>query len=145
MEAVEIMRGAPVEFWFVGPEQIPLPENLRRNPQVSWHGPVARGAAADFYRRADVFLFPTLSDGFGLTQLEAQAWKLPVIASRCCGEVVEHERNGLLLDEPSATNIAAALQRLLAEPGLLKRLSAASGVDRRFSLESLASALIEKT
>jgi glycosyltransferase involved in cell wall biosynthesis len=41
-----------------------------------------------FYERADLFLFPTLSDGFGLTNLEAQAWSLPIVASRFCGEVV---------------------------------------------------------
>jgi hypothetical protein len=31
----------------------------------------------------------TFSDGFGLTQLEAQAWKLPMITTRFCGEVVD--------------------------------------------------------
>jgi glycosyltransferase involved in cell wall biosynthesis len=145
LEAIETLRDAPIELSVVGPELWTVPAHYRIHPRVRWHGPVSRAMTAEFYQSSDVFIFPTFCDGFGLTQLEAQAWKLPVIASRCCGEVVEHERNGLLLDEPSATNIAAALQRLLAEPGLLKRLSAASGVDRRFNLTSLASALIEKT
>ena len=38
---------------------------------------------------ADVFVLPTLSDGFALTQLEAMAHDLPVIATLACGEVVE--------------------------------------------------------
>jgi glycosyltransferase involved in cell wall biosynthesis len=145
LEAIEILQDAPIELSIVGPELCVVPAHYRQLPRVRWYGSVSRAKTSEFYKHSDVFIFPTFCDGFGLTQLEAQAWKLPVIASRCCGEVVEYERNGLLLDEPSATNIAAALQRLLAEPGLLKRLSAASGVDRRFSLESLASALIEKT
>ena len=74
----------------------PIPERFRDASGVHWHGP--RGeTAARFYREADVFLFPTLSDGFGLTQLEAQAWRLPVIASRFCGDVVQDGVNGLLL------------------------------------------------
>jgi glycosyltransferase involved in cell wall biosynthesis len=66
---------------------------------VRWIGSVPREDAARFYRDADVFLFPTFSDGFGLTQLEAQAWKLPVIATKFCGDVVEDGKNGYLLPE----------------------------------------------
>ena len=63
--------------------------------------PVTRKQAAEFYRDADVFILPTLSDGFAITQLEAQAHGLPVIASKNCGKVVENGVNGIILDEPS--------------------------------------------
>ena len=69
--------------------QIAVPADLRDHPQVRWAGTVSREDTARYYRDADVFLFPTYSDGFGLTQLEAQAWKLPIIASVFCGAVVE--------------------------------------------------------
>ena len=73
----------------VGPILIDIPADLRERQNVRWVGPIARGEVAKWYREADVFMFPTHSDGFGLTQLEAQAWKLPVIASPFCGEVVQ--------------------------------------------------------
>jgi glycosyltransferase involved in cell wall biosynthesis len=38
-------------------------------------------------------VFPTFSDGFGLTQLEAQAWILPIITTNFCGKLVEDEQN----------------------------------------------------
>lgn len=63
---------------------------------VRWIGSVPRSATAMYYQLADVFLFPTLSDGFGLTQLEAQAWKLPIITSKFCGEVVKDRVNGAI-------------------------------------------------
>ena len=61
---------------------------------VRWIGPVSRAKTAAFYRQADLLVFPTFSDGFGLTQLEAQAWKLPIIATKFCGDVVQDRSVG---------------------------------------------------
>ncbi len=70
-----------------------------------------------YYRDADVFILPTLSDGFGLTQLEAQAWKLPVIASRYCGEVVRDGFNGVVIEEVTGLRIAEVIARVFAIAG----------------------------
>jgi len=82
-----------------------------------------------------------LSDGFGLTQLEAQAWRLPVIASRYCGEVVRDQVNGVVLEEVSGEAIAEVIRGLLRAPERLCAMSVRSGVDDRFSLTRLASSL----
>ena len=95
------MREAVEEFWFVGALEVPIPAELRDHPHVHWIGHVRRSETSKFYRNSDVFVFPTFSDGFGLTQLEAQAWKLPIIATKYCGDVVEDGRNGWLLTEPT--------------------------------------------
>jgi glycosyltransferase involved in cell wall biosynthesis len=137
LDAVRLLRGEPVEFSFVGPTQIPIPSDLRNNPQVCWVGSIHRNDTARFYRDADVFLFPTFSDGFGLTQLEAQAWKLPIIATRFCGDVVEDGRNGWVLSEISASVIAAAVRRCLADPARLQAFSAHSVPANQFSLDRL--------
>lgn len=141
LEAVELLSGENVEFWFVGPIQIDVPQKLRLHPQVRWFGVAPRVEVASYYRDADVFIFPTLSDGFGLTQLEAQSWKLPVIASRHCGEVVRDGFNGVILEEVSGRAIADALLRVLRSPEMLSAMSVRSGVDDRFSLKALASSL----
>jgi glycosyltransferase involved in cell wall biosynthesis len=134
--AISRLEKLPVEFWIVGHVQIPVPPEYERHPRVKWFGSVSRGEAARFYREADVFLFPTFSDGFGLTQLEAQAWNLPVIASRRCGDVVEHGVNGCLLSDVSAEAIVRAIQRILAEPAALTELSAHSRKNE-FTLDKL--------
>jgi glycosyltransferase involved in cell wall biosynthesis len=141
LEAVELLTGENVEFWFVGPTQIDVPQSLKLHPQVRWFGVAPRVEVASYYRDADVFIFPTLSDGFGLTQLEAQSWKLPVVASRYCGEVVRDGFNGVILEEVTGQAIADVLLRLLRSPEMLSAMSVRSGVDDRFSLKMLAESL----
>jgi glycosyltransferase involved in cell wall biosynthesis len=134
LDAIRLLRGEPIEFSFVGPIQISIPRDLRDDPRVRWIGPINRKDTDRFYREADIFLFPTFSDGFGLTQLEAQAWKLPIIASRFCGEVVENGRNGWLLPHVTADAIAAILRRCRWSPESLQEVSANSGLTERFDL-----------
>ena len=141
LEAVQLLNGEPVEFWFVGPTQIDVSQELRLHPQCRWFGAASRVEVDSYYRDADVFILPTLSDGFGLTQLEAQSWKLPVIASRYCGAVVRDGCNGVLLDEVSGAAIANALRQLLKTPATLSAMSVRSSVDEVFSLKSLAACL----
>jgi len=134
LDAIRLLSGEPIEFTFVGPVQIAIPADLRNNRQVHWHGPAPRPATGQFYKDADVFLFPTFSDGFGLTQLEAQAWKLPVITTRFCGEVVEHGRNGWILPEIRPQSIAQMLRECLRDPARLQAASDLSGVEEKFGL-----------
>ena len=104
-------------------------------------GASPRGEVDRHYQWADLFLFPTFSDGFGLTQLEAQAWKLPIITSRFCGDVVQHGRNGYLLDQVSGEEIAQSIRNVLQEPESLAITSAASGIGPQFTLTYLAERL----
>lgn len=135
-DAVKLLDNEPIDFWFVGPLQVDIPQN-----RIKWFGVAPRNEVARYYREADVFILPTLSDGFGLTQLEAQSWKLPVIASRYCGDVVKHDFNGLILEEVSGPTIAEVLRQLLRSPERLQTMSDNSRVEERFSLSSLAASL----
>lgn len=141
LEAARLLGDEAVEFWFVGPRQIRLTSELDPRHNVKFFGAVPRMEVDRFYRDADVFILPTLSDGFGLTQLEAQSWQLPVIASRFCGEVVEHGRNGLILAEVSGAEIAKVLNELLGAPQRLAAMSRQSYVHEDFSLQALATSL----
>jgi glycosyltransferase involved in cell wall biosynthesis len=134
LEAIRILQQEPVEFVFVGPIQIPLPRDLRNDPRVFWVGAVPHNQAAKFYRDADVFIFPTFSDGFGLTQLEAQAWKLPIICTKFCGDVVKDGRNGWVLPTITPEAIAAAIRLCYSEPARLKE-SSDNAVAHRFDLD----------
>jgi glycosyltransferase involved in cell wall biosynthesis len=141
LDAVKLLAGENVEFWFVGPTQIDIPKDLREHPRCKWFGVAPRVKVNRYYRDADVFILPTFSDGFGLTQLEAQAWKLPVIASEYCGEVVRDGFNGVILREVSGEAIADVLLRFLQSPETLCAMSVRSGVSDRFTLRRLASSL----
>ena len=141
LEAARMLRDEPVEFWLVGPVEIANPSTVAQASRVKWFEPVTRKRAAEFYRNTDVFILPTLSDGFAITQLEAQAHGLPVIASKNCGKVVENGLNGIILEEPSATCIARAVRDCVANPDRLEKLAAASQLRDKFTIEALAKQL----
>ena len=143
LEAARILRDEPVEFWMVGPVEIAKASIIRDAGRVKWFGAVTRKKAAEFYRDADVFILPTLSDGFAITQLEAQAHGLPVIASKNCGKVVKNGVNGIILDEPSAACIAHGIRDCIARPDRLERLASASDVRDEFTIDGLGQQLHE--
>jgi glycosyltransferase involved in cell wall biosynthesis len=143
LEAARILCDEPVEFWMVGPVEIANASTIGEGGRVKWFGPVTRKQATDFYRKADIFILPTLSDGFAITQLEAQTHGLPVIASKNCGKVVENGVNGIVLEEPSAACIGAAIHDCIAHPRRLQRFAAVSRLRDQFTIEALARQLHE--
>ncbi len=123
LEAIELMSGEPIEFSIVGSVGVEVPARFRAMPHVRWVGSVSRESTAKYYRECDVFLFPTVSDGFGMTQVEARAWKMPIIATPFCAPIVQHGVNGLVISELTGSHLATAIRELLRDPKLLKSLA----------------------
>lgn len=142
LEAVETLADRPLELRVVGRPEMRVPPRLRAHPRIFWEGPVTRHAVMAWYRSSDVLAFPSHSDGFGMAQVEAQAWGLPVIASRACGRVVRDGETGILLAEVSTAAIAGALRRLIDQPDLLAQYSARGRASRRPGLDELGTALL---
>jgi glycosyltransferase involved in cell wall biosynthesis len=92
-----------------------------------------------FYNAADVFVYPSLYEGFGLPPLEAMQCGTPVIAGDTSSlpEVVGDA--GILVDPRDSSKIAAALVDLLRDKNARARLRA-FGLERakRFSWEETA-------
>lgn len=139
LEAARLLLTERVHFDVVGPIAI-SPEAVASAPaNVTFHGRVARDQIGEWYRRGDVFILPTISDGFALTQLEAMAHGLPVIATANCGDVVRHELDGLIVPARDAEALARAIHRYLQHPSLLRDHRAAAPANAsRFSLNTLA-------
>ena len=92
---------------------------------------------ASEYAHADIVAVPSLHESFGLVTAEALAAGRPVVGFADCPgtrELVEHERNGLLVGvEPDrASALAAGLRRLMADEELRDRLGEAgpASIDR---------------
>jgi glycosyltransferase involved in cell wall biosynthesis len=109
----------PVEFTFVGNTDIEGFKGHLGRARIRHFPRMSRQECEAFYRDADVFLFPTHSDGFGLTQLEAQAWRLPIIASRFCAQVVSDAETGWVLETVSVNEIVRVLLAVIDHPGEL--------------------------
>lgn len=97
---------------------------------VELAGFVAEHELREWYRRASVFVLPSLNDGwyfegFGLVQLEASAAGLPVITTHGSGaaEAVDDGSTGLLLHPAElAQTLPAAIVRLLTDKTLARRM-----------------------
>jgi glycosyltransferase involved in cell wall biosynthesis len=72
-------------------------------------------ALIELYQRSDALLFPTLTEGFGLAALEAQACGLPVITSSCTSlpEVVKDRETGFLCETADVQEFVDAIRTLL--------------------------------
>jgi glycosyltransferase involved in cell wall biosynthesis len=128
-----------VHFDVVGPIGISEAAVKSAPPNMTFHGPVSRDCAEQWYEQSDVFVLPTLSDGFALTQIEAMAHGLPVIATPNCGEVVSDGVDGFIVPARDAEALAGTIRRYLAEPGLLERHRAAAlKKSGQFTLDKLA-------
>ena len=126
MEAARMLQNESVHFDVVGSIGISDMGVKSAPMNMTFHGPVNRDQTEVFYRNADLFVLPTLSDGFALTQLEAMAYGLPVIATPNCGEVVTNGVDGLIVVPRDPLSLVDALQLLIKNPNQLKTMREAT-------------------
>ena len=92
------------------------------------------------YAALDCFVLASKSEAYGMVTIEALTSGLPVIGTNDGGTVslIDHERTGLLVEPMNVEALAAALKRLLGEPGLARRLGEAAREEAsvRFSHET---------
>ncbi len=77
-----------------------------------------------FYKRMDIFVLPSVLEGFGIVLLEAMASGIPVVATNVNGikEVVADMKNGLLIPSRNPEAIAQAVIKLIENPELTYNL-----------------------
>ncbi len=117
--------GSRVELWVVGRGDV---DRARARAEVSGVGPHVRffgmrTDTPDFYRAADVFVFPTAYEAFSLAMLEAAASGLPLVVPPVNGaaELVVPGETGLVAAR-SADAFGDALGVLAAQPEVRTRL-----------------------
>jgi glycosyltransferase involved in cell wall biosynthesis len=96
-------------------------------------------ALAERYAAADGAVFLSEYEGFGLPALEAAARGIPLVVGRppSLGEIFGAA--ALLVAPHDETEVARALDRVLAEPGLRERMiSAGRNLARRYSWDKSA-------
>jgi glycosyltransferase involved in cell wall biosynthesis len=110
--------------------------------RVHFVGFAHRHSLPQLYAGADVFVFPTHGDTFGVVVAEAIACGLPVVCSRHAGNagmLVQEGYNGFIVDPRDHNQMKAALLCLLQDDALRSRMSQASiELARRWTIEDAA-------
>jgi D-inositol-3-phosphate glycosyltransferase len=102
-----------------------LADDLEISDIVSFVPPTGRSELVTYYQAADVVSVPSYNESFGLVALEAQACGTPVVAARVGGltTTVKNGVGGTLVDGHDPHDYAVAIERLLDDPLLHRRMS----------------------
>jgi glycosyltransferase involved in cell wall biosynthesis len=123
------------------------PEAATGGAGVEIVGEVPREAMPREYRRADLFVLPTLSDNTPVTLMEAMASGVPAVATAVGGipELVEAGVTGRLVPPGDIAALAAAMEGLVADGETRGRMSIASRkvAETRFAAPRMISQLEE--
>jgi alpha-1,3-rhamnosyl/mannosyltransferase len=106
---------------------------------IRWLGPVPEADLPALYSMADLFVFPSLYEGFGLPVLEAMACGVPVVCSNTSSLPEVAGDAALLVDPTDIRALAAAMERALTDEHLRAEMRA-RGLERarRFTWEEAA-------
>jgi glycosyltransferase involved in cell wall biosynthesis len=102
---------------------------VRQQPDcahLKFLGRVPRREINNLYTDADVLVFPTLSDSFGMVILEAMAAGIPVISSPYCADVVEDGVSGFVVEPRDIQALAKAISKIIHDRPLRERMSRAA-------------------
>lgn len=126
-EAWSRIKRADVSLTIVGEPIRPFEARLMRewmaqnDPRVR----VVPNVGADIrvaYRQADVFVFPSLVEGFGMVTLEAMGSALPVIVTEGSRAVVRHGVDGFVLEPGDVDGLVGCMTRLADDAALRAEL-----------------------
>jgi phosphatidylinositol alpha-mannosyltransferase len=143
LEAVSLMPG-DVRLWIAsdGPETESLKAQYQNDQRIEWLGRISDAEKIDRLRRASLFCAPSLrGESFGIVLLEAMAAGTPVVSTDIDGyrNVATDGENALLVEPGNPQALASAMSRIIADPRLATRLTAAGRIHAQsYSLDALA-------
>jgi len=107
---------------------------------ITFVGTIPNEKVPDYMAAADIFVLPSLSEGFPVTLLEAMASGLPIVTTRVGGlpDIIKDGENGFLVEPENPQQIADKLQLLLHDEELRNKISSINKETvKRYSWENV--------
>ncbi|MEJ7677600.1 MAG: glycosyltransferase [Segetibacter sp.] len=104
------------------PELDPLPEetiqSIETNPNIVHAG--FQSDVRPYLALSDALVFPSYREGFPNVPMQAGCFNLPSIVTDIngCNEIIEHNRNGLIIPPKNAEALKEAMEKILTDEGL---------------------------
>jgi glycosyltransferase involved in cell wall biosynthesis len=92
--------------------------------RVKWVGYVEYERVGAYFKQADVFIFSTLEDVWGLVAVEAMMFGKPIICSQWAGasEMVIEGENGYIFDPHQPEQLAQLMSKFIDNPNLIEKM-----------------------
>jgi glycosyltransferase involved in cell wall biosynthesis len=148
---IQALRSVPYELELTiigdGPESNALRELATGDRRISFAGALPSSEVLEAYRNADIFLFPSQVDVFGLVLVEAMAAGLACIVSNAPGAVGDlcvDGQNAEIVTKHDPIEWAAAIARAIEDPERSASLGRAAAVTvrQRWKMEHSVDAMI---
>jgi colanic acid/amylovoran biosynthesis glycosyltransferase len=110
-----------------GPSRASLESQIQRDnlsSYVTLAGACNQERVLEFYRRADIFTLASFAEGVPVVLMEAMSMEIPCVSTWITGipELIRAGEDGLLVPPADAGALAAAIERLMDDPELCRRL-----------------------
>lgn len=90
---------------------------------VKWLGPLPHHQVADHMLAAQIFVFPSLTEGSSLATLEAMAAGCATIATFDAGSPIINQKSGLIIPPRNSAAITSAAATLITQPHLRQKIA----------------------
>ena len=115
---------------------------------IQWAGRISYDQIGNYFKNADVFVFPTLEDTWGVVTLEAMLLGKPILCSKGAGtsELVVHGENGYVFSPDNADELANLMQKFLDHPEIILKMGEKSQqIMEQYTPQSAAECLAQVT
>lgn len=118
LEALDLFPAGSVELTVCGRPVDDLKLFRNRRAPIRLQPSISAQGLLNAYRSSDIFVFPSLAEGFGHVLLEAMACGLPVISTTrtAAPDLIRHGKEGFIIEPGNILEIASHIEAFLRHP-----------------------------
>lgn len=113
------------QFWIAGRGAFEYTERLKKASYIKYFGFVTEKKKFELFRRAHIFVNPSIREGWGLTNLEANSQGTPVVGYNVPGvrDSVKNNKTGILVKKGRIDLLEKSVEKLISGKKIYKKIS----------------------